>query len=134
MKTRMITAVGLAALLAVAAGYALQGEGWSLKANVSFPFMVGNKLLPAGDYTFDRQGPLGQVFRVQGEGKNATVVNVITRIASDIHTTPQDAHLVFDVVGGDKYILAEIWIPGEDGYVLAVTKEKHEHKVMNIQK
>jgi hypothetical protein len=48
-----------------------------------------------------------------------------------MHTTPEDAHIVFDVVG-DKHMLSEIWIPGEDGYLLLATKGKHGHKVINI--
>lgn len=134
MKTRMVMALGLAVVMAAAAGYALQAQAQAIKAEVPFEFTAGSTVLPAGTYTFERQGTVGEVFRVQGEGKNGAVANVITRLASDIHTTPQDAHLVFDVIGGSKYILAEIWIPGQDGYVLAVTKEKHAHKVMNIQK
>ncbi len=56
----------------------------------------------------------------------------MTRLSGEIHTTPQDAHLVFDKVG-DTYLLSELWIPGEDGYLLQITKGAHEHIVLNIK-
>ena len=56
---------------------------------------------------------------------------VLTRLAAGIHTTKQDAHVVFDKVG-DKYTLSEIWIPGIDGFVLNMIKETHEHKILNV--
>jgi beta-xylosidase len=56
-----------------------------------------------------------------------------TRIAAGIHTSAQDAHIVFDKVG-NSYLLSEIWAPGIDGYMLNVTKEKHEHMIVNTPK
>ena len=56
----------------------------------------------------------------------------MTRLSGEIHTTPQDAHLVFDKVG-DTYLLSELWIPGKDGYLPQITKGAHEHIVLNIK-
>jgi len=53
-----------------------------------------------------------------------------TRLAGGLYTTPKDAHVVFDKIG-NAYVLSELWLPGEDGLLLHVTKEKHEHKVIN---
>jgi hypothetical protein len=39
----------------------------------------------------------------------------------------------FTVVG-NTYALSEVWIPGVDGYVLQVTRGKHTHKVVNVQR
>jgi hypothetical protein len=39
---------------------------------------------------------------------------------------------VLDVVG-DTDSLSEIWIPGDDGYLMPATKEKHGHKVIIVK-
>ena len=127
MKAKILAVTGIFAILAVMSVY---GQQSMIKATVDFPFMVGNKTLPAGPYEFARDAD-AQSFVVRGGG-NSAVIGVITRFARELHTTPQDAHVVFDVLDG-TYRLSEIVIPGEDGYMLLATKEKHEHKVMNIK-
>jgi hypothetical protein len=130
MRTKMTLALGLIALLAVGSGLTGQSAARTLKAKIGFEFTVGGKVLPMGDYEFVVTGD-GQVVRVQGQGKAVEMANVITRLAGEMHTTPQDAHLVFDVVG-TNHMLSEIWIPGEDGYLVHSTKGVHTHKVVNI--
>ena len=70
--------------------------------------------------------------RVTDGSKDMAVAQVLTRLAAGMHTSPADGHVVFDKIG-DVYTLAEIWIPGQDGYVLAVTKAKHEHRIVNVK-
>jgi hypothetical protein len=130
MKMKVLLAMCLLALLAGGSVYGQSPE--SIKAKIDFPFTVEGKVLPAGNYEFTRTNPPVD-FRVTEEGKNVTMVPIMTRLSGEMHTTPQDAHLVFDVVG-DTYFLSEIWIPGEDGYLFLVTKGKHEHKVINVKR
>lgn len=126
MKVRNIAALGIFAIAVIAAaGF---GQALQVKAQIDFPFTVEGKMLPAGAYDLIRDDTAA-VFRVTDNGKNQAVAPVLTRIANMM---PSMAALVFDVVG-DKYILAEVWIPGQDGYVVAVTKGKHEHKVVNAK-
>ena len=127
MKPKVIVVLGLFAFLAAAAVYA---QPQVVTATVDFPFMVEGKALPSGSYTFTRDTG-ANAFRVQGEGKNGGLATVYTRINGELHNTMQDAHIVFDVIEG-KYILSEIWIPGEDGYLLTLTKGEHKHKVINV--
>jgi hypothetical protein len=132
MKTKMMLAVGLVALLTVVSGYGQQQ--YSVKAKIDFPFKVGDKVLPAGDYEFVRDTQ-AMVFRIQGQGQEAkegAFVPILTRLASEFHPKGQDRHLAFDVVGG-AYILSEIWIPTEDGYLVQATKGAHTHKVVNAK-
>ena len=128
MRARMILTVGLFAFLAVAAAY---GQNATIRAQIDFPFIVDGKTLPAGNYDFVRDDT-ASVFKVTDEGKNLAAAQVLTRIAAGMHTSPADGHVVFDKIG-DAYTLAEIWIPGQDGYVLAVTKAKHEHRIVNVK-
>ncbi|MCX6567496.1 MAG: hypothetical protein NT147_00395 [Candidatus Aminicenantes bacterium] len=128
MKTKVMLTVGLLALFAVMSGY---GQPSILKAKIDFPFKVESQVLPAGQYEFT-QDSQGTAFRVQGEGKNGALVMILTQMAAERHAIAKEAHLVFDVVG-DTHLLSEIWIPGEDGYMLAVTKGPHKHKVINVK-
>ena len=128
MKTKIMAAAGIFALLA---GMSLYGQQPTINAKIDFSFTVEGKVLPPGQYEF-RRDTEAKVFRVQGEGKNGALANILTRLAGDMHTTPQDSHLVFDVVDG-TYMLSEIWYPGEDGYLVLATKGKHEHKVVNVE-
>lgn len=128
MKARILLTLGLFALIAASAAYA---QPLVVKAQIDFPFTVEGKVLPAGTYEFTRDDA-ASAFRVTDGGKNAALALVLTRLAAVTHTTSEDAHVIFDKVG-DAYTLAEIWLPGLDGYVLASTKGKHEHKVVNVK-
>lgn len=128
MKTRLAVAAALIAFLGGLAGYAQLTE---IKARIDFPFKVDGKVLPAGTYDFVRDD-YGTTIRVTDENKTGAIAEVLTRLSSQIHTTPGDAHIVFDKIG-DTFVLSEVWIPGSDGYVLAVSKEKHEHRTVNVK-
>ncbi len=127
MKAKIMVAAVIFVFLSVMSVYAQRP---ALNAKIDFAFSVEGKLLPAGPYEFVRDSQ-ANLFRIQGEGKNAALATIQTRLSGELHKTPLDAHLVFDVIG-DKYFLSEIWITGEDGYVLLVTKEEHKHKVLNV--
>ncbi len=131
MKIKIMLGVGFVLLVAATSGYGQPAHLSSIKVTIGFPFVANGKDLPAGLYEFARDERAG-VFRVAGEGKNKTLAPILTRVTGEIHTTPEDAHLVFDMVGGTA-VLSEIWIPGDDGYVMLVTKEKHGHKVINVK-
>jgi hypothetical protein len=128
MRTRNMLTASLIALLAVRSGY---GQPRTVKATIPFPFTVEGKVLAAGEYTFARNDS-GSEFTVTGTGKNLVLAPILTRINGVMDKTQQHTHLVFDVVG-DTHFLSEIWIPGEDGYVMLVTKGEHTHKVIHAQ-
>jgi len=64
-----------------------------------------------------------------GAGNKAGVEMVITRLGGP--NTPENDRLVFDKVG-DTYRLAEMWIAGEDGFLLYSTKEPHAHHAIPL--
>jgi hypothetical protein len=130
VKIKIMLVLSLVALLAVTSGYGQTSPPSSIKVKLDFPFTVAGKALPAGEYSFTLDNTT-LVFRVQGQGQIGSVAPILTRLAGEMHTTPQDAHLVFDVVGG-TYLLSEIWIPSEDGFLLLSTKGAHTHKVVNV--
>jgi hypothetical protein len=127
LKIRIPGAVCTITLLAASLAY---GQQPLFRANVGVKFSVAGKELPAGKYSFSRDSAGGWI-NIEGPGKVALRVPVVTRLAAGIHTTPKDAHLVFDTVGGNHY-LSEVWVPNQDGYLLRTTKNKHEHAVLDV--
>jgi hypothetical protein len=127
MKTKLLIMVSVLALFGATSGFAQLGE--VVRANIPFQFTVGSKLLPAGEYDFNRDA-LDTAIRVVSvkPGQDADVL-VVTRLAAEIHHSQRDSHIVFDKVG-DKYILAEFWIPEADGYLLNITKGQHTHRTV----
>ncbi len=125
MKIRLLIFSGVFALLAASAVHAQ-----TLSVEVPFAFSASGDKYPAGHYklspaTGDRS------IRIDGPENHRGFAVVITRLAAAIHTTPKDAHVVFDKVG-EQYFLSEIWFPDQDGYDMHNTKVKHEHQVIDV--
>ena len=128
MRKHTLVWLSIFTLLVAAFAY---GQGSTLvTAKIPFAFSAGGKSLPAGQYDFLRDSN-ASVITVSGvKGANA-MVPVITRMAAGIHTTPRDAHVVFDVVG-DARTLSEVWVSNDDGYMLYVTKGQHKHQILDV--
>jgi len=130
MKTNSVVAVSLTLLLTAAFGLA-QVSADRVTAKVPHEFTAAGKLLPAGQYSFTYDADKRFV-TIRGAGNEpGVIVPVVTLLAGAMHTTANDAHVVFDKVG-NNYYLSEIWIPGIDGIALLTTKEKHEHEIVNV--
>ena len=126
MQANLIARASLLTLLAVTFGY---GQ-LAIRANIPFQFTAQGKVLPAGSYDIVRE-PAKELIRFSGAAKGASVfVPIVTRLAKGVHTV-ENAHIVFDKVG-DTHFLSELWIPGQDGYLLHSTKAKHEHEVVDV--
>jgi hypothetical protein len=123
----------LFSLLTLLTAGLVYGQSKVLKADIPFAFNSAGKTLPAGPYEFFADSGKATM-RIVGAGKgNAVLALVQTRMAAEIHTTQNDSHVVFDKVG-DVYTLSEVWVPGQDGWMLHLTKGKHEHKVVDAPK
>ncbi len=127
VRTRLVVLVGFVGLLAAVSAY---GQTETVKGTIPFQFTAEGKVYPAGEYTFTLNN-MQDSFTIRGPQHVTGGAMVLTRLAAGIHTTPQDAHIVFDKLA-DTYVLSEIWIPGMDGFVLHVTKEKHQHRIVNV--
>lgn len=127
MKNRALFVIGLFALMTAA----VFAQTPQVRAQIDFSFTVENKTLPAGTYDFIRDDT-ASVFRVTDNGKNEAMAPIMTRLASFITGGGGGSYVVFDKVG-DKFVLAEIWTAGEDGYAVSVTKAKHEHRIVKAK-
>jgi hypothetical protein len=96
-------------------------------------FHAGRKVLPPGQYEFvyNLSARWGINLRVVApDGSRDVLVSVLTRLPGGIHTTPGDAHVVFDKVA-DTYFLSSIWLPNVDGFLVRVSMENVEHTIVD---
>jgi hypothetical protein len=128
MRAKLMLLLGILPLLIVTLAHA---QTLRLTAKIPFDFVVEGKTLPAGQYEFTPDDRGLTVNIVGADRKGAAIAAVITRIGGAIHTTKQDAHIVFDDVGG-VYTLSEMWHPGQDGWLLFATKGKHQHRTVDV--
>ena len=88
-------------------------------------FIAGGKSFPVGTYKILYE-PKSKYITLRAASGAVTQLTIITRLASE---TPTDrARLVFDIVGNERR-LSEIWIPGEDGFLVGSTKAEHTHDI-----
>lgn len=127
MKRRIALVLAVAALLFVAHPVVSYAQDVAV-VNIGFPFIVNGKTLPAGQYELKVNSDQ-TVFQLTAEPKDTgEFVSIITRLAAP-EPPSNDTRVTFDKVG-DKYYLSEIWLPGEDGYLVYAAKEKHTHTIV----
>jgi hypothetical protein len=108
---------------------------------IPFKFKAAGQNLPAGDYWVAPKGE-GQIALRKEPGGEEILIPFTERLA--LPETPiEEPQLVFDMVGNfepsyteyiTEYLLAELWFPGEKGYLIHVTKGAHKEKLIQGQK
>ena len=111
------------------------------KFTISFPFQAAGIKLPKGEYTI-----------IPKDDKHLTLRQVSTDKEFQIPFTkrlPQpspalaEPQLSFDMVGNfapsyteyiTEYLLAEVWLPGAEGYLVHTTKGAHKTQIVKGQK
>ncbi len=128
-KQVLWVAIGLLVGLAVAV-YAQPGE--ILTVQIPYNFTISGKQLPAGPYEIQRSGITGSILIIRSEdGKNAVQADIVTRIST---APPNEGKIVLDKFEGDKYALSEVFFPGEDGFLLAGSKNTpHKHEMIKAK-
>ena len=134
MKRSATATVGALALFFLA-GAATASDQATFK--VPFPIKAAGKSLAAGEYAVARTAEGGLVLRQASTGKEIPVA-VIERIPRP--EPPADGpRLIFDEVGDfapsyteyvTVYVLAEVWLPGEDGFRVHLTKGAHKTRAV----
>lgn len=134
MNKRTIVALAVLALGVLAAAVPASAQA---VFKVPFPIKAAGKNLAAGTYAVSKTPDGGLLLRHEGTGKE-TLIAVLERIAPP-SPPPAGPQLVFDEVGDfapsyteyiTVYVLAEAWLPGEDGFRLHVTKGAHKTKTV----
>jgi hypothetical protein len=97
-------------------------------SEVGFEFSVGDKTFPAGTYHFVQPTSKSLVLVMRhADGGHSAKVEILARI-SRADNRPSGGHVVFNVSGdeGGRY-LSEVWLPGQDGFLVQGTPEEHDH-------
>ena len=130
MKTRVAIALSVVSILAMALAYG-QSQAAMARLDIPFKFMVGKTEMPAGKYEFARQAGQETSLLLRNLDTNKTTfVPVVERLAEMNPLEKHKARVVFDTVGGEKF-LSEFWpADNEDGYLIGVTKGEEKHEVV----
>jgi hypothetical protein len=108
---------------------------------VPFTFQAGDKKFPAGDYRIARKG--NEQISLRQEPNGDEVVIAVLKTLAQPSPPIVEPQLIFDVVGNFEpsyteyvtdYVLAEVWLPGQDGSLLHVTKGAHSRQTIKGQK
>jgi hypothetical protein len=111
---KWLTTLSLAMMftLFLASGYASAGINSRIRAKIPFDFIVGDKKLPAGEYTF---GPASGAIDsgielVRSVDASASALRVAHNVS--VSTAKDKGTVVFHKYG-DQYFLSQVWSPGE---------------------
>jgi len=123
----VLAALGLAVAVGSVSAYA------QAAFKVPFKFESGSQKFPAGEYWVGLAADGRIVFRHSLSGKEAQLP-VLEKMAQP--TPPlEEPQLTFDAVGNFEpsyteyftvYVLAQVWLPGEGGFLIHVTKGAHQ--------
>ncbi len=126
------TGVVLAGLMILPLLSFAQVASTGIAVNVDFGFYVGGQYVPAGPYEFKptASGTESTMNVLNKETNETTVVPIVTTISKKL---PAYGEVVFDHAGDDFY-LAEIYIPGMDGFLVKGAPGKHTHVSVKAKK
>jgi hypothetical protein len=104
---------------------------------VPFNFESGGKKFPAGAYVVTRTGDRQVTLRHVTTEKESVVP--FTQTLTPPGPPATEPRLVFDEVGNFEpsyteyftvYVLAEVWLSGQEGYLIHTTKGAHKNQVV----
>jgi len=112
MKKQTLGRVTVLSFLLMLAAVSLSAQSERTGAiNIPFSFTVGEKTLPAGEYSFEpNRKDSDLVWLVQSRDGDVTALFTTTAVRAT--ETQEKAKLVFHKYG-DQYFLSQIWTQGE---------------------
>ncbi len=138
MKRLVIWTVAAMALAAVIGVPDVFGQG---TFKIPYPFQAGSTKLPKGEYTIVQKDNAQLTLRQEATGKEFPVP--FTKRLPQPKPPLADPQLVFDMVGNfapsyteyvTDYVLAEVWLPGADGFLVHTMKGAHKTQTIKGQK
>ena len=108
---------------------------------IPYPFQAGSAKLPKGDYTIIQKDNAQLTLRQESTGKEFPVP--FTKRLPQPKPPLAEPQLVFDMVGNfapsyteyvTDYVLAEVWLPGADGFLVHTMKGAHKTQTIKGQK
>jgi hypothetical protein len=138
MKRSVVRHVVILALVLIVSGTAAWAQG---TFKIPYKFEVGGKKLPAGIYWIGTKDD-GQLV-VRQEAKGIEVVLPVLQRMPQPAPPLAEPQVVVDVVGNFEpsyteyvtdYLLAEVWFPGQDGFLIRSLKGAHRHQTIKAEK
>jgi hypothetical protein len=138
MKRLVILAIGAFAFSLMAGSTVAYAQG---VFKIPFKFEAAGKKFPAGEYWVAPKEE-GQIALLKQPGGEEVLIPFKERLVQP-ETPIAEPQLVFDEVGNFEpsyteyvtdYLLAEVWLPGEDGYLVHTTKGAHQEKTVKGQR
>jgi hypothetical protein len=138
MKRMVILAVVALAFALIAGGAVTYAQG---TFKIPFKFEAGGKKFPPGEYWVAQKGD-GQI-TLRQESKTDQVPIPFIQKLTEPKPAIEEPQLVFDMVGNFEpsyteyvtdYLLAEVWLPGEGGFLVFTTKGAHRHQTIKGQR
>jgi hypothetical protein len=138
MKRFVVLAIAALALVLVAGSMETYAQG---TFKIPFKFEAGGKKLPPGEYWIAQKGE-GQIALRREPNGEEVPIPFIQRLPQP-QPPLEEPQLVFDLVGNFEpsyteyvtdYLLAEVWLPGEDGFLIHTTKGAHQNQTIKGQK
>ena len=125
MRKQVVAVLVMVLGLAVGAAWA----GSEIEVDVRFDFIVDGKEMPAGSYVVEVNGDRVVIKDLRGGA--GTEVKVLTRIADRELPKPK---LFFDKTKDGKRYLAELQLPGMDGFLFEGATGEHIHEAITAGK
>jgi len=138
MKRLAVISVWALALVLIAGSSVTYAQG---TFKIPFKFQAGGQKLPPGEYSVAQKIEGKITLRREPNGEEFHVP-FIQRLPQP-NPPLAEAQLVFDVVGNFEpsyteyvtdYLLAEVWLPGADGFLVHTTKGAHQNQTIKEQK
>jgi hypothetical protein len=115
---------GVIAMAAVSAN----AQSIRVAAQIPFDFVVGDKALPAGEYTVNTITEGGQAMLIRNADGSESAIRLTNSIVAKPSASNAPSRLVFHRYG-QTYFLAEVWREGDsDGRLLRQSKKERSMK------
>ena len=126
MKRQALKTLTISSLVLMLAAVSVCAQSERSKVtNIPFSFVIGQEILPAGEYTFaPNKNDSHNVWLMERQdgAKRALFITMPMRSTE----TQEEAKLIFHKYG-DHYFLSEIWMPGgNSGRKLRVSRAERE--------
>jgi hypothetical protein len=104
---------------------------------IPFAFESGGKKLPAGDYVVTKTGDAQLTFQQVSTGKETVLP--FTETLKPAVPPAAAPRIAFDETGAFEpsyteyftiYVVAEVWLSAQEGYLVHITKGAHKEKVV----
>ncbi len=134
MRRPVVCAIAMAALAVVSTAARVEAQP---AFKVPFAFESGGKKFPAGSYLVTKTGDSQVTFRQVATGKES-VLSFTVKLPP-VEPPAAEPRLVFDEVGNFEpsyteyftvYVLAEVWLSGQEGYLIHTTKGAHRNQTV----